>query len=306
MTVALNYGVEMYTRAEWGARPPKSTTRLEANMSTDHYEGPAMGTFPHSSCAAKVRAIQNFHMDSRHWEDIAYSGIACPHGYVFEGRGPGRRTAANGTSAGNSSSYATCALIGVGDVLTEPCKRAIRAFDDYMTYVGSRRVGHRDWKATACPGDPIYTWVHNGQPIQGDQPDPDPEPGPITEVHDLMPYSTIAVSDEAAAPGSPTHRYWAVLKPGQVMFAADWDLPDPDGDGMMPVYNDPEAATARVVRIDSAGYWAGLYGGTIAPPKKLEATLQEGALNPEQSAALYDAIVWLVAWTSATTFRTPA
>ncbi|MFB7411448.1 hypothetical protein ACFCZ2_30140 [Streptomyces sp. NPDC056202] len=41
----------------------------------------------HADCAAQVRGIQAFHMDSNGWSDIAYSHLACVHGYLFQGRG---------------------------------------------------------------------------------------------------------------------------------------------------------------------------------------------------------------------------
>ena len=81
--------MNLVTRAQWGARPPRNRTPLNPTGATAHWEGPHMGVFPHTACPSKVRGIQAFHMDSRGWSDIAYNAIVCPHGYVFEGRGPG-------------------------------------------------------------------------------------------------------------------------------------------------------------------------------------------------------------------------
>jgi hypothetical protein len=201
--IQLDYGVWLVTRGEWGARPPNSVTGLSVDTDTDHWGGPGFGApFPHESCPAKVRAWQNFHMDSRGWSDIAYNAVACPHGFLFEGRGRGRRSAANGTTAGNSGSYATCYLGGEGDDFTEAGKRAMRASGNWLTRAGSRRLGHRDWKSTTCPGGDIYAWVHAGQPITI------PTPTPVSKEDDEVKFQVI-VSDaprnwyKALVPGNP-------------------------------------------------------------------------------------------------------
>ncbi|KAH9512608.1 Peptidoglycan-recognition protein SC1a [Bulinus truncatus] len=43
--------------------------------------------FSQSTCAAEVRGFQNFHMDTRGWNDIGYSFLVGGDGSVFEGRG---------------------------------------------------------------------------------------------------------------------------------------------------------------------------------------------------------------------------
>jgi hypothetical protein len=175
----MDYGVVMITRAEWGARPPRSVTTFTPSYgTTSHWEGPHMGTFPHASCAAKVRGIQAFHMDSRGWQDIAYTYLTCPHGFVFEGRGRDVRTAANGTTQGNSTAYAVCYLGGEDDPFTDAARAAQRAALDRLDRIGGAGPGrncHRDWKPTACPGDVICGWVRAGQPIP-DTPSPTPHP----------------------------------------------------------------------------------------------------------------------------------
>ncbi len=174
--------MRLVTRPQWNARSPKSVTRLSSPAgSTLHWEGPHMGTFSHESCAPKVRGIQNFHMDSRGWADIAYSAIVCPHGWTFEGRWLGVRTAANGTNAGNAAHYAICYLGGEGDPFTDAAKLE---FNEVVAYLdangaGSEWKGHRDWKSTACPGDTIYSWVKQGHPYTAPAPyTPQSDPTP--------------------------------------------------------------------------------------------------------------------------------
>lgn len=181
MTVALGNGVQLVRRSEWGARAPRSRQPLVPSFGTTvHWEGPHMGSFEHGQCAQKVRQIQNFHMDTRGWVDIAYTALVCPHGWAYEGRWVSTRTAANGTTAGNSSAYALCYLGGVGDPFTTAAQRAVRTVVDWLDRHGGAGPGrncHRDWKSTECPGDTICTWVRAGLPTPA-APAPAPPPAP--------------------------------------------------------------------------------------------------------------------------------
>jgi hypothetical protein len=158
------------SRAEWGSSgvgaTPSSHPIGTVYGITAHWEGPGIGGFPHSRCARKVRAIERFHKVNRGWADIAYNAVVCPHGYVFEGRGPNVRSASNGTSSigGNDHWYGVCYLGGTGDPFTEAGKAGFLDAFDWLTRkggAGPQRNGHRDHHATACPGDAIYRWVHS-------------------------------------------------------------------------------------------------------------------------------------------------
>lgn len=162
------------SRIQWGARPPTAAYKsINSTVTTGHWEGPHMGSFPHDSCAPKVRGIQAYHMDNNGWSDIAYNGLACPHGYVFEGRGPGHRSAANGTNAANDTSAVICYIGGEGDPFTPEGQQAMM---DGAAWLGDpMQKGHRDWYSTACPGDVIYDWIYSGQaPVT-----PPTPPGPV-------------------------------------------------------------------------------------------------------------------------------
>lgn len=153
------------TRKQWGAGPRTATRETHAIGLTKgitlHWEGPRMGWFAHTDCAAKVRGIQRFHKEARGWADIAYNAIVCPHGYVFVGRGAGIKSAANGNERTNDDWYAVCYLGGDGDPLTYlgkvGLKRAVRWLRN--AGAGAHVNGHRDHKSTACPGDDIYDWL---------------------------------------------------------------------------------------------------------------------------------------------------
>jgi len=171
-------------RAEWGGGGHRATTagfRPEDGGVTAHHEGTrglqAQLLADHRHCYQVVRAIFDFHTrpvsrGGRGWADIAYTALACPHGYTFEGRWLGRRTAANGTDAGNDAWYAVCALVGEGE---EPAAGLLAGMRTTVHHLWSKdardRVnGHRDHKATECPGDALYAWVRAGMPEEDDMP----------------------------------------------------------------------------------------------------------------------------------------
>ena len=157
------------SRASWGAKYAQGSGAIPGPVYgvTLHWEGPHMGTFGHKECAAKVQGIERFHAVTRQWSGIAYSLIVCPHGYVFEGRGAGVRSAANGTSSigGNDHWYAVCYLSGQGDLLTDAGKAGLIDAVQYLRNAGAGEKvnGHRDHHPTECPGDAIYQWLKTAQ-----------------------------------------------------------------------------------------------------------------------------------------------
>ena len=219
-------GTTQYVRrGEWGARAPRGRyEKLRAGcMVSFHWEGPTMGGFAHDKCAGKIRTIQNYHMDRQGWTDIAYSAVVCPHRFIFEGRGYWNRTAANGTNAGNDTSYAICYLGGVGDPFTEGAKMAfldaLLLFRQHGGASNETRT-HDMWRATACPGDSIRQWERAGcPPPPGYTTMPDPTaPQPPPNGGDVLPYrlpDTIGFIDHPHNDGG-----WLVTKKGAIFTKA--------------------------------------------------------------------------------------
>lgn len=155
-------------RQEWGARPRRSA--VVGNLSsftTGHWNGPKVTvngrtSWDHSHCPRLVRGIQNFHMDGQGWVDIAYNFVVCPHGSIFEGRGFNVCNAANGTNVGNKTSHAVMWLSGQGNPFTEQEKLGFVGATKLIsenTAAPYKAIGHRDHKATDCPGDVRYEWI---------------------------------------------------------------------------------------------------------------------------------------------------
>lgn len=189
----------LVTRKEWGARPRGTgTTQINPTEGvTVHYEGSGWSwPWDHSTCDDKVRSMQADHMDSRGWSDIAYNYLACPHNYLYEGRGYDRRSSANGTEHANAVSFAVQGIWG--DKSGKPPNdllRAIRFGIDLLRRKGgasNKLHGHRDWKSTSCPGSYLYSWVQKGCPNPDLIVNPPKPPAPTFE--DGL---TMALSQEA-------------------------------------------------------------------------------------------------------------
>lgn len=123
----------------------------------------------HRNCAARVRGIQRFHMESNQLtpggaSDIGYNWLVCRHGYVFQGRGWRRRPAATG--AANDFTLAACFLgddtKGRADVTPE-ARKAFRSILEFLKPPRCPRLagvrGHRDFMSTSCPGDELTAFV---------------------------------------------------------------------------------------------------------------------------------------------------
>ncbi len=129
--------------------------------------------------ASIVRATQAYHMNSRNWCDIGYNFLVDKYGQIFEGRAGGIDKPVRGAHAGvgavNEQTMGV-SLMGTfsSTAPTSAMKSATAAivawrFDDYSipakgTYsVGgltlNRIAGHRNVKATECPGAQVYSWL---------------------------------------------------------------------------------------------------------------------------------------------------
>ncbi|MEV4096983.1 peptidoglycan recognition protein family protein [Streptosporangium saharense] len=197
--------MKLVTREQWGARPvQRGLTALPSARGVKvHYVGSRVEPSPTKGCGAHcramVRGIQAHHIDGNGWSDIAYNLLVCEHGTVFEGRGKGVLSAANGAGL-NSSHYAVCALLG-DKGLVEPTDAMLNGLVDAIGYLrnhgaGNEIKGHRDGYSTSCPGDRLYAWVRAGA-RRPDAPEEKPIkvvvrdgialwPGRVLEVRDPM------------------------------------------------------------------------------------------------------------------------
>lgn len=147
--------VKIHPRSDWQARPPKSVK---------HIATPTRELWLHHTVTAStgdiagiIRQIQNFHMDSKGWSDIAYSFLVDIYGGIWEGRGAG--IAGGHTKDHNQISHAISA-IGNFDATNPPqaMLNSIAALTAHGHAQGwwpaQITGGHRQASgaSTACPG----------------------------------------------------------------------------------------------------------------------------------------------------------
>lgn len=161
--------MKLVTRSQLGwpasAAPSQATTKGVKV----HYEGTHVPTMSHDKCDNHWTTIRNSHLANRqeNYSDVAYNFAVCQHGYVFEGRGLGKRTGANGNQSLNQAHYAVVVLIGNSGE-TQPTAAAIVALKEAISHLrshgaGKDVLGHRDGHATSCPGDALYVLLKAGK-----------------------------------------------------------------------------------------------------------------------------------------------
>lgn len=147
-------------RDAWGARPATHVVELDPARVTRFFVHHTTGS--QRPPFAWVRSIQDFHMDGRGWNDIAYSFLVSSDGTVFEGRGWERQGAH--TKGHNSTSVAAAYLGDGSKPVPEAALVSIRQLAEEADERFGRleRLGHKDVSATACPGSILYGWVCDG------------------------------------------------------------------------------------------------------------------------------------------------
>lgn len=160
--------MKFVSRAELGWGPSPAAPQAKTKGVKLHYEGGPVTSESHASCARRWQKIRAVHLNhpTENYSDVAYNFAVCQHGYVFEGRGYGKRTGANGTLALNQAHYAVLWMGGTSGVTT-PSPEAVAAIQEVIQNLRKRGAGmeikgHRDGFATACPGDALYSLVKSG------------------------------------------------------------------------------------------------------------------------------------------------
>ena len=134
-----------------------------------HYEGTPVPVVEHSKCAGRWTAIRNSHLanTAEGYSDVAYNWAVCNHGTIYEGRGWGKQTGANGSQTLNRDVNAILWMGGTSGVVT-PSAAAVSSIkglirDLRLKGAGTFIGGHRDGYATSCPGDAMYSLVKSGK-----------------------------------------------------------------------------------------------------------------------------------------------
>ncbi|TDC77639.1 N-acetylmuramoyl-L-alanine amidase [Actinomadura sp. 7K507] len=222
--------MDIISRAEWGARAPRSRSSVGWSQRTEfivHYsEGPT---------DQSVRSIQDFHMDGNGWSDVGYNFLVDISGRVYEGRG----WLVVGAHAPdhNTSGIGVC-MIGRNGDSTAAAKRSIRwLYDEAARRTGRNltRLGHRDVYATSCPGDELYAWVRAGMPADIEEDDmPDYVSVGMDTPQDLPPNKWVTVT-WGKEYSDQKHHHWNqggssfIVGPARYAFTANVQI-----DGLAP------------------------------------------------------------------------
>ena len=170
--------VTRYSRAEWGARPPKSVYRLDATKVTGLvFHWPAMKSPLRTVAAvmAGLRSWQNYHMDDQGWRDIAYQVAVDQAGNRYELRGLSNVPGANGDTASNATNGAVLLVLAPGEEPTDAMVAEVRnvVADHRALFPRSTHLRtHNDVRPepTACPGPAATRLIRAGafEPTQED------------------------------------------------------------------------------------------------------------------------------------------
>jgi hypothetical protein len=170
---------QVYDRASWNADPAQcgSSYCNTTHMAIHHTASSAdYAASTWSQAAANVKSIQAYHMYTNGWCDIGYNYLVTKEGWLFEGRGGGDnvKAAHDGFNCGSmgvaSLGYfhspvnnppTAAQLDALEELGAWKCdQQSIDPFGSswYAGYGGvmDNVYGHRDVKATACPGDLLY------------------------------------------------------------------------------------------------------------------------------------------------------
>lgn len=159
-------------RAVWGAMPPTSRFEVVAHpryIVIHHTEGsPTSGGVERAK--DMLKGIQRFHMESNGWSDIGYNFVNSVDGILLEGRANSLAEASRGNDvrgahAGTDEGNRSPGVANEGNFMTVPmndtqwnslvdmCAALCQACDIDPANI----KGHRDFVATSCPGDVLYS-----------------------------------------------------------------------------------------------------------------------------------------------------
>lgn len=158
------------SRSTWRARAARSNpVYTTVNFLCIHHEA---GSNTSSDWAARVRAVQNLHMDVNGWSDIGYNYLVDPNGVSYDGRGGGENVIGAHLCGKNSNTMGVCMLGTFTSV--RPTNNAEYTLKRILAWKTVQRglnpigtgfhvdrtihviSGHRASCATDCPGNALF------------------------------------------------------------------------------------------------------------------------------------------------------
>jgi len=157
--------MKIITRDSWGAKPQKSRFNKlgEVKGLVVHWSA-----YPKALSVdeemAQVRQIQDLHQNDRGWNDIAYNFCVGDSGNLYEARGFGNRSAAQGGNTReevnhNNKHYLAVCWLGGSKPDDSPSKEAVLAVKELWREINGDIRPHSSFKQTNCPGDNWRKWI---------------------------------------------------------------------------------------------------------------------------------------------------
>lgn len=155
--------LKIVSRKEWGAAAPTksmySVPLSEREYFFVHYLGKEQSR---EDAVAQLKGVQKYHQKANGWADIGYNfAIDNNTGTIYEARGKNKVGAH--CPGHNRNGIGVLVMLGVDEEVSDVARRALAD----LRYVlelerGGKKLiakGHRDGKATACPGDNLQAFV---------------------------------------------------------------------------------------------------------------------------------------------------
>ncbi len=171
------------SRAQWGANEAYRFDGQGHEIWPTEYRIPQKVIIHHSvtpnnepNPPQTVRAIYYYHAITRGWGDVGYNYLVDWKGNIYEGRYGGPEVVGGHTYSYNYGSVGVCGMGTYGNTAdsVQPSPELLRGLTDVTAWSCSRVLlhplegsffvdkttqniaGHRDYNATACPGDYLY------------------------------------------------------------------------------------------------------------------------------------------------------
>jgi hypothetical protein len=165
---------KVYTRADWGARPPRQRVAVldkgPTHIVVHHTATGNVSDTSTSHAAALSRSIQRHHMDNNGWNDTGQQLTISRGGHIMEGRDQTLNSIRDGGLVlGAHVANHNAHTIGIENEGTyssaTPPEALMSALVDTCAWLclvyrldpEEAIVGHRDYNSTNCPGDKLYS-----------------------------------------------------------------------------------------------------------------------------------------------------
>jgi len=157
--------VKIISKDSWGAKPAKKNySKLgEVKDLVVHWSAYPVA-IGNQAEMDQCKTIQRLHQVDRNWNDVAYNFIVGDTGQLYEARGFGNRSAAQGGNNReeinyNNKHYVAVCWLGGSKPTDQPSSEARAAVAWLHEQVGGELRPHSSFKQTNCPGDSWRQWI---------------------------------------------------------------------------------------------------------------------------------------------------